>query len=235
MVVDLDEPHEGAGPPAAWAGCRHGRDVLARLAARANAPYPGNTRAVITPSGGWHLIFSKPDGLELRNSRGKLGWCVDTRAGGGYVVAAGSIIAGRRYRVGNPQPPVELPAWLGELLTRQPAPPVPIPRPMLARREIVSAYVRSKVNRWSLIVARAVPGERHDLLLRAAVAFGGLVGAGMLEERVASEVLRRAGAKHVGVEAFTERELERTIAQGIAWGITHSRELRVTGERWSPL
>jgi hypothetical protein len=45
------------------------------------------TRSVRTPSGGVHLYFSAPDGVELRPSAGKLGPGIDVRAGWSYVIA----------------------------------------------------------------------------------------------------------------------------------------------------
>src|ERR1700754_4859086 len=44
-VLDLDVAH-GRPAPARWAGCRDGRDVLARVADKAGAPNPGDTRTV---------------------------------------------------------------------------------------------------------------------------------------------------------------------------------------------
>lgn len=85
VVVDLD-PARGEDPPPEWAGARHGHDVLARLAARAGQPFPGDTYTVASPSGGQHLYFRAPAGIALHNTVGSLGWRIDTRAPG--VVAA---------------------------------------------------------------------------------------------------------------------------------------------------
>jgi hypothetical protein len=55
---------------------------------------PDRTYTVATASGGEHLYFRQPVGLQLRNTQGEhgsgLGWCIDTRGHGGFVVAAGS-------------------------------------------------------------------------------------------------------------------------------------------------
>jgi hypothetical protein len=228
VIVDLDVPPTGVALPAAWAGCRHGKDVLERLAARAGAPYPGDTRTVRTPSGGWHLIFTRPPGVELRNSRGKIGPYVDSRGVGGFGLAAGSTIPEGRYRTLNFSAPSQMPMWLAGLFGTEPAPPVMLPQRTLPPGA-VSAYVRWKVNHWARMVANAVQPGRHDTLLRAAVALGGLVGAGMLGEQEAADALHRAGQTHVGVQEFTERELDRTISDGISYGIAHSREVRPTG------
>jgi hypothetical protein len=67
---------------------------------------------VRTGRGGAHLYFTAPDGPALDNSGGKLGWRVDTRAAGGYVVASGSVVNGRRYETTHDTAPAPLPAWL---------------------------------------------------------------------------------------------------------------------------
>jgi putative DNA primase/helicase len=57
-----------------------------------------NTITSITGSGGQHILFRTPDGVEIRNSARKLGLGVDVRANGGYIVAPPSIHPnGKRY------------------------------------------------------------------------------------------------------------------------------------------
>src|SRR5690606_6177894 len=94
-----------------------GADVFAALCERHGQPFPFDTYTVRTGRGGMHLYFTAPAGLEVRNSVGRLGWLIDTRARGGYVVAAGSIVAGRAYTVVNDADPAPLPGWLATLLT----------------------------------------------------------------------------------------------------------------------
>lgn len=60
LVIDLDDAH-GHEPPEEWAGARHGRDVLARLADAAREPYPAHTYTVQTPrviNGRFSCLFS---------------------------------------------------------------------------------------------------------------------------------------------------------------------------------
>lgn len=83
VVIDLDDG-PGEAPPQ-WAGARNGHDVLVRLAEQAGAQLP-DTYTVRTPTGGWHLYFQTPPESHSRNTAGRLGWRVDTRACG--VVAA---------------------------------------------------------------------------------------------------------------------------------------------------
>ena len=109
VVVDLDTPKGPDDvPPKDWAlpGIAEGADVLALISERAEQPYPGDTFTVRTGRGGTHLYFRTPAGRQLRNTGGKLGWKVDTRAAGGYVVAAGQrrrqppVRADPRHRTG---------------------------------------------------------------------------------------------------------------------------------------
>lgn len=82
LVVDLDLPkHADDTPPAdaARPGIRDGRDVFRAVCGdHAGTPDAPDTYSVTTGTGGTHLYFTAPDGTELRNSAGKLGWKVDT-------------------------------------------------------------------------------------------------------------------------------------------------------------
>lgn len=62
------------------------------------------TMMVKTPSGGLHIYFVMPQGIDVRNSAGKLGDGFDIRANGGYVIFPGSIRAdGKAYEMVNVQ------------------------------------------------------------------------------------------------------------------------------------
>jgi Bifunctional DNA primase/polymerase, N-terminal len=121
VVLDLDCHGELPGD---WQlpGIRDGRDVLAQLCEWAGQPWPV-THWVATPSGGWHLYFTAPEGSEIRNSAGLIGPQIDVRARGGYVVGAGSAVDGKPYEVVDDQDPAPLPGWLARMLTRKPEPP----------------------------------------------------------------------------------------------------------------
>ncbi len=107
-VIDLDSGR-GQTPPPGWAGASHGREVLARVAAAAGQCAPGPTYRVLTPSGGEHLYFAAPRNPPLRNTAGRLGWRVDTRGSGGFVVGAGSVLPTGIYRLVDDTPPAPLP------------------------------------------------------------------------------------------------------------------------------
>ena len=120
VVIDLDchgtLPEEWQMP-----GVLDGRDVMAQLCDWAGKPWP-STYWAVTPSGGWHLYFTGPEGSEIRNSAGLIGPQVDVRASGGYVVGAGSAVDGKPYEVIDDRPPAPLPGWLARMLTRKPEP-----------------------------------------------------------------------------------------------------------------
>lgn len=90
IVIDLDVK-AGADGPASW------QEIGGTL----------GTLTVDTPSGGKHLYFSND--LPVSNSASRLAPGVDVRGDGGYVVAPGSMIDGREYRLTRDTPPSRLP------------------------------------------------------------------------------------------------------------------------------
>jgi hypothetical protein len=224
VVVDIDVPRT----PPQHAGLLDGSETLVRLAAAAGGRWPPETTVVQTPSGGTHWYFRAPDGVQLRNTQGAagprgLGWCVDTRGHGGYVTAAGSTNAGRRYRTINRHPVAALPDWLVTALTppqakTSPSGPRPdIPwSPVASRR--VDAYVRAVVEGETSKVAGARVGERHRTLLAAARRLGRWVGGGAISEAIARQALSTAAAHYIGVQGYTAAQVERDITDGLAYG-----------------
>ncbi len=106
IVVDID------GEGNAWLA-----DEPAKMPALDAAPLS------LTPRGGRHYFFRQPEGRSWRNTASRLASRVDTRANGGYVLVAPSVVDGRPYRWSDehelsfplhklPEPP----AWLVELL-----------------------------------------------------------------------------------------------------------------------
>lgn len=82
----------------------------------------------VTPSGGKHLVYRVPVGIELSNRVRVAGHAVDVRCDGGFIAIAPSELATGRYEVTHPGPIVELPErWLA-CLRAVPAPaPMPLP------------------------------------------------------------------------------------------------------------
>ncbi|WP_116953353.1 bifunctional DNA primase/polymerase [Jiangella endophytica] len=222
LVVDLDPAH-GATAPMRFRGAQHGSDVLAMLAADAGAEPPTDTYTVTTPSGGRHLYFRAPGGGAHRTTIGTLGWRIDTRGRGGCVVGAGSSRAGGSYDLALERPVAEPPAWLVRALT-PPPPPTPGP-PLRLSATQAGRYVQAIVASVTADVESAQPGYRHDVVLRAARTFGRLVGGGELDAITARQALLQAAAVHVGVEGWTARESERTIDDGLAYGIRLPRSI----------
>lgn len=110
VVVDID------GPDNTWLSNRPDR-----RADLARAP------TAATPRGGRHHFFRQPHDGCWRNTAGRIAPRVDTRADGGYVLVAPSVVGGKRYEWSEGHelntPPRKLlvpPAWLIELL-RAPA------------------------------------------------------------------------------------------------------------------
>ncbi|MEV5751705.1 bifunctional DNA primase/polymerase [Actinoallomurus sp. NPDC052308] len=229
VVVDLDVPKPGEEtPPAEWRaeGVRTGAEVLAVLAARAGEPIGPlfDTYSVITGRGGRHLYFTTPEGVRLGNTAGQLGWLIDTRAHGGYVLAAGSVVAGRPYAVECDRPPAPLPAWLFQRLSR-PAPPPQGPVSITTGTGRRSAYLRAALAREVERVTSATEGSRNAALYTAAVALGQLVAGGALTAAEVQDLLEQAAAGHLSARAYTPAEARNTIASGLRAGAKRPRTL----------
>jgi hypothetical protein len=216
LVIDLDQPKDGEAVPEPWDshGAACGRDVLDQLAADAGLAMP-MTWTVSTPSGGQHLYYRQPDGTELGNTAGRLGWRIDTRGSGGYVVGSGSVIHGQRYRADVIRRPAILPGWIATALTPQPG---PTPRSAPDRRN-ASAYTLAALTGELDKVLAAVPGQRNDTLNRAAFALGQLVGAHLLDEGTIRDELISAAVR-IGLP---RNEADRTITSGLTAGERHPR------------
>lgn len=231
VVVDLDTPKPGHDtPPEPWrqAGICDGHDVFAALCEQAGQPLALalDTYTVATASGGTHLYYQHPQGgPRLRNTAGALGWLIDTRAHGGYVVAAGSVVAGRAYRVVHDVDPAPLPAWLTERLTPTQAPPPAPTEPVRLPPGRYSAYVRAALDRQVRYVLRAGQGRRNDALYRSAVAIGQLVAGHAVDADHARAVLTRAALE----AGLRPRETDRTISSGFADGAKRPRNIADTG------
>lgn len=203
-VIDLDIPKDTTGaPPEKWARVqvRNGADVFGILAEQHGEPIP-DTLTVRTPSGGTHLYFTEPAGAELHNTKGRLGWLIDTRGRGGYVVAAGSLTKGRAYVASGDQV-APLPGWLVRLLSPAPAAPRVTPSK-------VSMAPRRHGDRLAPLlrhVMGAAPGNRNSALFWAACRAFEHADAGRVDPDDARAELLDAAA-HIGL---TPREARATL------------------------
>jgi len=109
VVVDVDERHGGAES----------------LKALGDLP----RTATVKTGGGWHYYFKCPEGVDIRNSAGKLGPGLDIRGAGGYVVAPPSMhVSGVRYKwLIDPRGGLaELPRAILDRLTERPKAAAPV-------------------------------------------------------------------------------------------------------------
>lgn len=223
LVVDLDGPGE---PPAEWAGARAGAAVFAELARRVPAELVP-TFTVATPSDGEHRYFTVTEGQVSRSTAGTLGWHIDTRGTGGYVLAAGSILRvdqrPRYYRVIDPAPPAPLPDWIAGLLAPSAieGSVTSLPREVGRR----SAYGQAALDGEADRVRAARPGTRNALLFDAAVRLGTLVAAAVLNDGEVRQMLLAACAVHFGVDGFTAAEADRAIGNGLRYGLQRPRQV----------
>ncbi|MEU8854213.1 MULTISPECIES: bifunctional DNA primase/polymerase [Streptomyces] len=201
VVLDLDLPKDDTDtPPTAWAGAADGLDVFAMLCERAGERPPTETYTVRTRRGGQHLYFTAPAGKQLRSTADVLGWKVDTRAWGGYVVAAGSAVGGASYEIIHDASPAPLPAWLTDLLTPKPAPaPMPLAE-LSARMRNATAYSTAALRGELEKVLSAREGGRNRAVYFAAYALARMIRSGDLAEAAVSSELMSAG-QSIGLPA----------------------------------
>jgi hypothetical protein len=218
-VIDLDAAR-GEEPPERWAGARHGRDVLARLAEQAGQPYPGDTYTVRSPSPGYHHYFRVEEDSELRNTAARAGWRIDSRGRGGFIVAAGSMRPDGIYTVAHRAPIVPLPQWLMPLFT-PPVRAVPEPMPHGEFRPASAARRRHYLDTIASTVATAVPKTAHDTLVRAAYTLGRLVSGGEFTDDEARSALHLAAHDR----RIPTYEAGEAITAGLAAGAQHPRRL----------
>ena len=214
VVVDLDQPKPGQVPPLAYRqpGIRDGSDVLAMLCEALDQPLPADTYAVRTASGGMHLYYAAPAGTELRNSASRLGWLIDTRAHGGYVVGAGSTVVGRKYTALVPDTsPARLPEWITERLGGPDPTPHESAGPVANPSGYATAALRGELER---VLSSTPDVNRNHNLYVAARSLGELVGAGLLARELVENALAVAG-EAIGLDAS---EIPRTIRSGLNSG-----------------
>jgi len=231
-VIDLDTLDPGEQPPREWAarGVTDGAGVLAALVAEHGRPLPA-THTVVTPSGGRHLYFRAPSGPGapvLRNTAGDrgngIGWKIDTRAHGGYVVAAGSTVPDGAYQLTDDRDPAELPAWITRRLTPPPPPAVPA-GPIRTGHGRRDRYLDVALRAETARVTGAPASQRNACLYVASIALGQLVAGGSLPEGEARAALLSASAGHVALGAYSRRQADQTISSGLRAGANRPRRI----------
>jgi hypothetical protein len=229
IVIDLDVPKPGEAPPGRWAvpGVTDGADVLAMLCEEHGESLPFDTYMARTRRGGLHLYFEAPAGVELRNTRGEtgggLGWMIDTRAWGGFVVGAGSFVdlpdGTGRYEVTYDRPPAPLPTWLAALLDPARPRPTPVgclPNPAGTVSDLPSyadTALRAEIER---VVSS--PDHGHNWALnKAAFNLGRRIAEGILPRGTVERALQTAGESAHTNE--TPARIAAVIRSGIDAGI----------------
>ncbi|MBI0299814.1 bifunctional DNA primase/polymerase [Streptomyces sp. PRKS01-29] len=215
VVVDLDvpKPEDDADTPC-------GVTSFEALCERAGQAVP-TTLTVRTPSGGKHLYFTTPPGIRLPSTKGTLAKKIDTRAWGGYVVAAGSVTpAGPYEAVGGPVV-APLPSWLLSIL--KPA-LKPVQAPSVAITAQSSRYADTALANETRNVTTAQHGGREAALFRAARALGRFIAWGDLPRSVVEDALQGAGE----AAGLTASECRSTLRSALNWSIAHNQQRRET-------
>lgn len=229
VVIDLDAPKPGEPIPAelASAGIAAGDDMLAALCEEHGQEFPWDTFTVRTGRGGWHLYFSAPTGIRLGNTSARLGWKIDTRADGGYVLAPGSIVrlddgGTGRYKLVNDWPPAPLPGWIGALLSAPKGRTLSLgcPEDVAGRVRHLDQYVATALKREGERVGAAVEGGRNAALNKAAFHLGQLIATGAVDDATAERELYAAASRHFGIGSppFTAADALATIRSAINAG-----------------
>ena len=197
VVIDVDIKNGAAGD--AW--LQENTDALPE------------TRTHRTQSGGLHLVFRAPDGVEIRNSASRVAPGVDVRGEGGYVIWPGSP----GYTVADATEPAEMPRWLIRACLPQEHPQPSTARPQTQHER----YTQTALDGEIAAVIRAGEGTRNTTLHTAAIKLGTLVGAGQISRADAEAELTRAG-QMCGLPA---REVMATVKSGLDFGIANPRQM----------
>ncbi|MFJ9027296.1 bifunctional DNA primase/polymerase [Streptomyces sp. NPDC102274] len=212
VVVDLDMPKRTTkGSTDAPSGAT----TFEALCERTGQPGPATYRTR-TASGGQHLYFTAPPCTRLANTAGRLGPLIDTRAWGGYVVAAGSIVQGAAYAVVDPAPVAQAPDWLLDALkpSQPPARPVVVSMPKCGTRAAQAALDRE------CDTVRAAPEKQGNTTLnRSAFKVGRFVAWGDIPRHEVEQAFQAAGEER----GLTVAECRATIRSALDSSIRSAR------------
>lgn len=174
-----------------------------------------------TPSGGRHLMFRMPEGVEIKN-RGRFVPGADTRGNGGYIIAPGSVRDdGTYYEWGETTAgePADAPQWLLDMVTRKEMPKKDTPASPYQSGSN-DAYVDAAISSELSDLAAAPGGSRNNRLNLAAFALGQFVGSGAISEfdaRIALEAIARQWPNF--------RKSQQTINNGLNAGQDSPRDI----------
>lgn len=140
--------------------------TLNRLATEHGFTVP-RTTTVCTPSGGFHLWLTVPEGATVPNSVGRLGPGIDVRSSRGYVVGPGSIGQAGEY-VLHPKVGYIEPQPVPEALLQLMLPPAPAVRPQRRPLPVQDGAGARALEGLVNVVLTAPEGTRNDRLYWAA-------------------------------------------------------------------
>ncbi|MCF1598649.1 bifunctional DNA primase/polymerase [Streptomyces muensis] len=210
VVVDLDMPKDKGTSDAP-----SGAATFKTLCERAGHAIPATYRTR-TASGGTHLSFTAPTVVQLGNTAGTVAPLVDTRAWGGYVVAAGSITPAGCYEAVDGRAAAPLPRWLLRLLRPAPTlPAAPLRLPAVDGSRAALAALEAEC----AVVASAPAQQRNNTLNRCAFKVGRFVAWGDLPRHVAEEAFQAAGE----ARGLTVTECRATIRSALDSSIRKAR------------
>jgi Bifunctional DNA primase/polymerase, N-terminal len=196
-VLDVDvDPSKGIDGP----------KELEKLIAK-NGPLP-KTLTSATPRGGTHYFFVY-DNIVIKNSTSKLAPGLDVRGEGGYVILPPSVCdSGTPYEWRINCPFNDPPAWALKALTSSP-------------RD--RAWAKKALETECAAVAASQPGERNDVLNKAAFNLGQLVGGGALDEDTVRDELYSAAVLCGLIDDDGEDATRKTIDSGTSAGRAQPR------------
>lgn len=178
--------------------------TLNRLAQEHGFEIP-RTMTVCTPSGGFHLWLTVPDGVAVPNSVGRVGEGIDVRSSRGYLVGPGSRGRNGQYSlhpsIGETEV-LPVPEQLLKLML-----PAPVPRPA-PRITPTGDKAEAALNGLVRVVLGAPEGTRNDRLYWAAAKAWAHVGDGHIDAHTAEAALVDAAVSR----GLAEAEALRTIA-----------------------
>jgi putative DNA primase/helicase len=185
-----------------------------------------------TGSGGYHLLFKWPDGMDIRNRANNVGRGLDTRSTGGYIVVSPSLHpeTGNPYRwaAGRALGEAEIlpaPEWLLNLASPPVEASTAYSTPMTAP---TGDYARAALVNECEAIKSAGNGDQEATLNSASFSIGQLVGSGALSRGEAESALISAGLSMPSYDAkrkWIHRDIEVKVKRGLDDGAREPRQV----------
>lgn len=163
------------------------------------------TKQQLTTTNGRHMIYRTP--APIRNSVSKLGAGLDVRGRGGFIVGAGSVIGGRRYKIDKNEI-VDAPEWL--IGACEAARDTPI-RAKEKAAEVDHDKARERAKRYLESLPEVSEGERNDAAYKTAAHLKDIG----VEELAAVELMEESWKCEPPLET---KELEHAVHSAYTYG-----------------